>query len=390
MAPKYHPTPLSGGDRKALNKELGKARAMANILAAQSAEMRAKGEAIIQQADKLLCESWNERMWSDGEPIDPSPTIDQAVNGGFPWLEIRCARCKTPSDVDGGDEASAHHLRARPSQPAALPKMRQGRPTPRGDPATTGLAAAPSSNRPLTMCNLYSITTNQAAIIALFRVINRYVGNLAPMPGVFLDYQAPIVRSSAEGRELVTARWGMPSSSKALMDATKKRAEKLQAKGTPVDFKELLRMEPDGGTTNIRNVTSKHWTRWLAVENRCVVPFNSFSEFNKAEGGDIWFALDDTRPLACFAGIWTNWTSVRKVKEGETTNDVYAFLTTEPNAEVGAIHPKAMPVVLTTPEEVETWMTAAPGEALKLQRPLPDGALRIVARGVKEDPAEIA
>jgi len=26
MAPKYHPTPLSGGDRKALNKDLGKAR----------------------------------------------------------------------------------------------------------------------------------------------------------------------------------------------------------------------------------------------------------------------------------------------------------------------------------------------------------------------------
>jgi putative SOS response-associated peptidase YedK len=100
-------------------------------------------------------------------------------------------------------------------------------------------------------------------------------------------------------------------------------------------------------------------------------------------------ALDDTRPLACFAGIWTNWTSVRKVKgnEGETTNDLFAFLTTEPNAEVGAIHPKAMPIVLTTPEEVETWMTAAPDEALKLQRPLPDGALRIIARGVKEDPA---
>ena len=35
------------------------------------------------------------------------------------------------------------------------------------------------------MCNLYSITTNQAAIDALFRVVNRYVGNLAPMPGVF-------------------------------------------------------------------------------------------------------------------------------------------------------------------------------------------------------------
>jgi hypothetical protein len=55
---------------------------MANILATQSAEMRAKGEAPIQQADKPPCESWNERMWNDGEPIDPSPTIDQAVHGG--------------------------------------------------------------------------------------------------------------------------------------------------------------------------------------------------------------------------------------------------------------------------------------------------------------------
>jgi hypothetical protein len=92
--------PLYPAATARLTKELGKARAMANILASQSADMRAKGEALIQQADRLLCESWNERMWSDGEPIDPSPTIDQAVNGGFPWLEIRCTRCKTPSDVD--------------------------------------------------------------------------------------------------------------------------------------------------------------------------------------------------------------------------------------------------------------------------------------------------
>jgi putative SOS response-associated peptidase YedK len=66
------------------------------------------------------------------------------------------------------------------------------------------------------------------------------------------------------------------------MEATKKRAAKLEANGKQVDFKQLLRMEPDSGTTNIRNVKSKHWTRWLAPENRCVVPLNSFSEFNKA------------------------------------------------------------------------------------------------------------
>ena len=49
-----------------------------------------------------------------------------------------------------------------------------------------------------------------------------------------------------------------------------------------------------------------------------------------------------------------------------------------------------MPVILTTQDEVERWMTAPTAEALKLQRPLPDGSLRIVARGVKEDPIELA
>ena len=65
------------------------------------------------------------------------------------------------------------------------------------------------------MCNLYSITTNQAAIIALFRVINRYVGNLPPMPGVFPDYPAPVVRNAGD-RELVMMRWGIPPACTAL------------------------------------------------------------------------------------------------------------------------------------------------------------------------------
>lgn len=180
-------------------------------------------------------------------------------------------------------------------------------------------------------------------------------------------------------------RWGMPSSQKALLDAATKRAEKLRAKGANLDFKELLRMEPDSGVTNIRNTSSKHWKRWLGVENRCVVPFTSFSEFNKAKGGDIWFALNESRPLAVFAGIWANWTCVRKAKEGETTNDMFGFLTTEPNDVVAPIHPKAMPVVLTTQEQIEIWMTAPADEALRLQRPLSNRALKIVARGQKRD-----
>jgi putative SOS response-associated peptidase YedK len=234
------------------------------------------------------------------------------------------------------------------------------------------------------MCNLYSITTGQAAIIALARAMRDVTGNLPPMPGVFPDYTAPVVRNAPDG----VLRWGMPSSSQALFKATERRADRLRAKGQEVDadaFKALLKAEPDSGTTNIRNTSSKHWKRWLGVENRCVVPFTSFSEFNKDAGGDIWFALAESRPLAAFAGIWTTWTSVRKVKEGETTNDLYGFLTTDANAEVGAIHPKAMPVILTTPAEIDQWMTAPAADALELQRPLPDGTLKIVTKGVKKD-----
>jgi putative SOS response-associated peptidase YedK len=94
--------------------------------------------------------------------------------------------------------------------------------------------------------------------------------------------------------------------------------------------------------------------------------------------------------LAFFAGIWTSWTSVRKLKEGEVTADLFAFLTTEPNKEVRAIHPNAMPVILRTPEEIDQWLTAPTAEALTLQRPLPDGALRIVARGAKKDEGGLA
>ena len=101
---------------------------------------------------------------------------------------------------------------------------------------------------------------------------HRYVGSLEPIPRVF-DYKASIVRNGTRRPRAANARRGMLSSSKALMDATKKLAE------------------------------------------------------------------------------------------------------------------KAMPVILTTLDEVEIWMTATPDEALKLQRPLPDESLRIVARGVKEDAA---
>ena len=216
------------------------------------------------------------------------------------------------------------------------------------------------------MCNLFSMTKGQQAIRELAGAMRDTTGNLPMLPGIFPDYAAPIVRTGADGvRELVMARWGMPSPVFA-----------LQGK------------KVDRGVTNVRNTASPHWRRWLVPDARCLVPFTSFSEPGlNAEGKSepVWFALNEGRPLAFFAGIWTGWTSTRKVSEGEVTCDLFAFLTMEPNAEVGAIHPKAMLVILTEAQDLETWLAAPWPEASRLQRPLTDGSLRIVARGAKLD-----
>ncbi len=205
------------------------------------------------------------------------------------------------------------------------------------------------------MCNLFASTLPQEAMRRLFPAARDRLGNLAPLPEVYPDRLAPILRNSPEGPELVLARWGLP---------------------TPPAF--LAGKKTDRGITNVRNTASAHWRRWLGPAFRCLVPFTRFAE-PAPGGGNVWFGFADGRP-AFFAGLQVpGWRSVRRLKDGETVDDLFAFLTCPPNAEVGAIHPKAMPVILDAPEAWALWLTAPAPEALALQRRLPDGALQQVA-----------
>lgn len=224
------------------------------------------------------------------------------------------------------------------------------------------------------MCNLYSQTKSQDAMRHLFDdvlegEVEDLTGNLASQPGIYPDYPAPILRHGLNGGwQLAKARWGMP---------------------TPPRFLEDKRRDP--GVTNIRNVASPHWRRWLGVEHRCLVPFASFSELDQRPGAPrnylVWFAFGPDRPLAFFAGLRTEWISVRKLNEDEVTAELFGFLTCAPNAEVAQVHLRAMPVILTRSEDWRCWLIAPASEALELQRLLLDGLLRIVAEGVREDAA---
>ncbi|CDX55826.1 conserved hypothetical protein [Mesorhizobium plurifarium] len=213
------------------------------------------------------------------------------------------------------------------------------------------------------MCNLYNLTTSQEAIRQFTRAMRDILGNLEPSIDVYPNRPGPVVRNALDGqRELARLLWGMPSP-----------PERVKGKA-------------DYGTTNVRKTNYFHWQPYLGVEHRCVVPVTSFAEPSPVDVKDpetgikknYWFALNEDRLLFFFAGLWTRWHGMRKAKDAPADHEVYGFLTTEPNGLIKPIHEKAMPVILTTEEEVEIWLTAPWSEAKALQRTAPDDALIIV------------
>ena len=135
--------------------------------------------------------------------------------------------------------------------------------------------------------------------------------------------------------------------------------------------------------TNVRNTKSGFWKPWLKEAHRCLVPVAQFAEPDPEKPkprAERWFGRAGGAPLF-FAGIWREWDGDRgpKSKPVKGPHLLFSFLTTEPNAVVAPIHPKAMPVII-APADAQTWLTAPMAKALELQRPAPDDTVVLLPR----------
>lgn len=196
------------------------------------------------------------------------------------------------------------------------------------------------------MCNLYTMT---ATVDEMRRMFGPFEGDRANLPTydeIYPGRAAPVLRRAENGGlKLETMVWGFPGPA--------------AAKGRPV--------------TNVRNLASPFWRSALDnPERRCIVPVTRFCEWTAEADpvtrrkSKVWFGLqEDQEPLFAFAGIW---------RPGED-GPFMAFLTCDSNAVVGAVHPKAMPVMLRASAAID-WLTHPREQACALAVPFPDTDMR--------------
>lgn len=196
------------------------------------------------------------------------------------------------------------------------------------------------------MCNLYNLKASRAEVSNHFRARDERRNELS----VTKDYVAPgkpgyVIREEAGERLLSVMSWGFPF------------------QGKPV--------------TNVRNYASPFWRSALqAPARRCLVPVTEFQEWSATPMPDtgkkraFMFSLP-SQPIFAFAGIW----------RPTETNPVFSFLTCgyegDPAAHVvGAIHPKAIPVILHEVDH-DHWLKSDLDDALLLARALPSQLIAV-------------
>jgi putative SOS response-associated peptidase YedK len=196
------------------------------------------------------------------------------------------------------------------------------------------------------MCNLYNLKVSRQEYLDHFRATDDWRNQIM----VDKDYVAPgkpgyVIRDQDGERVLSTMNWGFPF------------------QGKPV--------------VNVRNHTSPFWRSALQdTERRCLVPVTEFQEWSVEPDPDTgkkrphWFRVP-SQPIFAFAGIW-------QPTEGAP---VYSFLTCgyegDPKAHiVGAIHPKACPVIL-HPEDYDRWLHADLDDALSLACAYPSQLMEV-------------
>lgn len=189
-----------------------------------------------------------------------------------------------------------------------------------------------------------------ATVDELRRMFGPFEGdrdNLPPFDNIFPGKLAPVLRrGGSEGMKLEMMSWGFPAPQ--------------TAGSKPV--------------TNVRNLASPFWRSALREPSRrCLVPVTRFCEWTAEPDtltkrkNKVWFGHREVAVFA-FAGIW------RPADDGS----VMAFLTCEPNRIVGAVHPKAMPVML-DPQDFGRWLDGPHEDACALALPYSDARMEILA-----------
>ena len=126
--------------------------------------------------------------------------------------------------------------------------------------------------------------------------------------------------------------------------------------------------------TNVRNLQSPFWRSALKSPSwRCLVPVTQFCEWTAEPDPEtkrkrkVWFGHSD-EPVFAFAGIW---------RPGEESAFM-SFLTCEPDETVGAVHPKAMPVMLDR-NSFNRWLDDDHLSACELAVPYADERVLVLA-----------